>query len=102
MACPHLYSSTDLRGDRYAFCIHGILPADVAEDALDEALADGKRLGGLRARQLPLVRCDAWIDTAYPRRLPGVGCVNPEFFEPLAGDPFTVVVATDGGDGDVL
>jgi hypothetical protein len=98
MECPHLYSYTDLQGDAFALCIHGILPADVSQRALDEAIAEGKRLGGLRARHLPLVRCDAWIDTAYPRRLPEVGCVNPEFFEPLAGDPFTVVVSSDDRD----
>lgn len=96
--CPHLFSSTDVGGERFALCIHGILPADLAERELDAAITQRKRLGGLRAARLPLPRCDAWIETTYPRRLAEIGCVNPEFFEPLAGDPFTVLIASDGDE----
>ena len=34
---------------------------------------------------------------AYPRRLPEIGCVNPEFHEPPGGGVFTFSVRADDG-----
>ena len=47
--------------------------------------------GALKCRKDPLEHCPSSIDKAYVHRAEALGCVNPEFFEPVGGDTFRVI-----------
>jgi hypothetical protein len=53
---------------------------------------EGRTFGSIRAARVPLPICAARVDSAYPQRLPEIGCVNPEFHEPPGGGTFTIGV----------
>ena len=52
--------------------------------------ANSGRFGLLRADRRPLPICRASVEVAYGDRLPAIGCVNPEFAEPVDGEPFRI------------
>ena len=59
---------------------------------------DVYRVDNAQATQADVVRiCRAGVDAANPRRLPEIGCVNPEFHEPPGGGAFAVTLRA--GDG---
>lgn len=99
LGCSRLYAYDAKDGRRYAGCVEGVHGAEIDVAALEASIADGRPFGGIRAQRLPLPICAAAVDAAYPRRLPEIGCVNPEFHEPPGGGAFTVTVRGDGSAG---
>ncbi len=74
----------------HAACRLGIFAASIDLEQLASATAEGG-FGALKCRRKPLERCPSSIDQAYVHRAEALGCVNPEFFEPLGGDTFRVI-----------
>ena len=74
----------------HASCRLGIFAASIDLEQLASATAEGG-FGALKCRKKPLERCPSSIDQAYVHRAEQLGCVNPEFFEPLGGDAFRVI-----------
>jgi hypothetical protein len=77
-------------GRLHASCRLGIFAASIDFEHLETATAEGG-FGALKCRKAPLERCPSTIDQAYAHRAGTLGCVNPEFFEPLGGDTFRVI-----------
>jgi hypothetical protein len=95
--CPNLYAYDLPGGTRYLGCVQRVFGTEVAQEALDRAIDEGRAFGGLKCRNAPLPICDAAVDPAYVARVPAVGCVNPEFFEPPGGGSFRVIARVDAG-----
>jgi hypothetical protein len=95
--CPNLYAYDLPDGTRYLGCVQRVFATEVAHEALDRAIDEGRAFGGLKCRSAPLPICDAAVDPAYVARVPAVGCVNPEFFEPPGGGSFRVFARVDAG-----
>ena len=68
----------------------GIFAASIDLEQLETATRDGG-FGALKCRKEPLEHCPSSIDKAYLHRSEALGCVNPEFFEPVGGDAFRVI-----------
>ena len=100
LGCSRLYAYDARDGRRYAGCVEGVHVAEIDLAVLEAHAAEGRPFGGIRAARLPLARCAASVDAAYPQRLPGIGCVNPEFGEPPGGGAFTVTVLGGGSARD--
>ena len=66
--------------------------AEVDLGVLEQCAEDERGFGGIRAVRVPLPICSAVVDSAYPRRLPEIGCVNPEFYEPPGGGTFEITL----------
>ena len=97
-SCPNLYAFDDRSGRRVVGCLERVYEAQLDLASIEE-LRDGT--AALRALRRPLPICRAHAERTYPRRLPAVGCVNPEFAEPTDRPAFRVIVhpARDpGGD----
>ncbi len=89
--CERLYLQEDGAGRRFVGCLQGVFAMEVDLDVLDEAERRPGGFGALRCAREPLPICASSIERAYPRRVPELGCVNPEFAEPVAGGAFRVV-----------
>jgi hypothetical protein len=68
----------------------GSTDACIDLEQLETATADGG-FGALKCHKDPLEHCPSSIDKAYLHRAEVLGCVNPEFFEPVGGDTFRVI-----------
>jgi hypothetical protein len=88
--CPDLVHEVGINGRLHAACRQGIFAASIDLEQLETATAEGG-FGALKCRRDPLERCPSTIDRAYVHRAEALGCVNPEFFEPLGGDTFRVI-----------
>jgi hypothetical protein len=88
--CPDLVAEVGINGRLHAACRQGIFAASIDLEQLETATAEGG-FGALKCRRDPLERCPSSIDRAYVHRAEALGCVNPEFFEPLGGDSFRVI-----------
>lgn len=95
LGCSRLYAYDTRDGRRYVGCVERVHAVEVDLAVLEECAAEGRRFGGLRAERVPLPVCTSGVDRAYPRRVPEIGCVNPEFDEPLEGGRFVVTVRDD-------
>ncbi len=93
--CPSLYAYDGHDGRRYVGCVQRVFTAEIVQDALLEAMAEGRPFGALKCRKAPLPVCDAAVDPAYASRVPPVGCINPEFMEPPGGGSFRVIQRID-------
>jgi hypothetical protein len=93
--CPSLYAYDDAGGRRIIGCVERVFTAELDLAVMERvrAAAPDRRFGGLRAARRPLPVCRAEVQRAYVRRLPVIGCVNPEFAEPHDGPAFRVVAA---------
>ncbi len=89
-AAPTSCAEVGINGRLHAACRQGIFAASIDLEQLETATADGG-FGALKCRKDPLERCPSSIDQAYVHRAEVLGCVNPEFFEPLGGDTFRVI-----------
>ena len=73
------------------FDLRARFPRDVVGEAFERVRESNRgRFGLLRADRRPLPLCRASVERAYADRLPLIGCVNPEFAEPVDGEPFRV------------
>jgi len=88
--CPDLVVQAGVNSRLHASCRLGIFAASIDLEQLASAKAEGG-FGALKCRKKPLERCPSSIDQAYVHRAEQLGCVNPEFFEPLGGDAFRVI-----------
>ncbi|PHX80459.1 MAG: hypothetical protein CK540_07755 [Thermoleophilia bacterium] len=98
-ACLYAYDAKD--GRRYVGCVERVHASEVDLGVLEQYAAEQRVFGGLRALRVPLPICSAAIDSAYPRRLPEIGCVNPEFYEPPGGGTFVVRAHDEPSQRDV-
>ena len=90
-ACPNLSAYDDERGRRIVGCVERVFTAEIDLEAFERVReANRGRFGLLRAGRRPLPICRASVERAYADRLPPVGCVNPEFAEPVDGEPFRI------------
>jgi hypothetical protein len=90
-ACPNLYAYDDERGRRIVGCVERVFTAEIDLEVFERVRESNRgRFGLLRAGRRPLPICRASVERAYADRLPPVGCVNPEFAEPVDGEPFRI------------
>ncbi len=101
LGCDRLYAYDTKDGRRYAGCVERIYAAEVDLAVLEQCAADEQHFGGIRAARVPLPICHAAVEATYPRRLPALGCVNPEFHEPPGGGAFVVTTLDDSSSHDV-
>ena len=90
LGCPELVNEVGVNGRLHATCRQGIFAASIDLEQLETATAEGG-FGALKCHRDPLEQCPSSIDKAYLHRAEALGCVNPEFFEPLGGDTFRVI-----------
>ena len=66
-----------------------------SEIALDVLVGPGRRqaFGALRVSGSPTPVCQIGVEQAYEGRFDLLGCLNPEFFEPVE-EPFRVELRT--------
>ena len=89
--CPNLYAYDDQAGRRIVGCVERVFSAEIDLEVFERIReANRGRFGLLRADRRPLPICRASVEVAYGDRLPPVGCVNPEFAEPVDGEPFRI------------
>jgi hypothetical protein len=89
--CANLYGYDDAAGRRVVGCLERVFEPELDLAAFLRLRSDlNGRGGGLRAARRPLPICRGVVEQAFRHRLPAAGCVNPEFAEPLTGDPFRV------------
>jgi hypothetical protein len=88
--CPDLFAEVGINGRLHAACRQGVFAASIDLEQLQTATAEGG-FGALKCRKDPLEHCPSAIDKAYLHRSQALGCVNPEFFEPVGGDSFRVI-----------
>ena len=92
--CASLYAYDDSDGRRIVGCVERVFAAELDLTVVGRIrAAEGGRFGMLRAARRPLPVCRAGVERAYTRRLPVIGCINPEFAEPHDGPAFRVVTA---------
>ena len=90
-ACPNLYAYDDDAGRRIVGCVERVFAAEIDLEVFERVRAENRgRFGLLRADRRPLPICRASVERAYADRLPAIGCVNPEFAEPVDGEPFRI------------
>ena len=92
LGCSRLCAYDAKDGGRYVGCVEGVHLAELALQVLESCVEEGRTYGGNRAARVPLPICAARVDSAYPQRIPEIGCVNPEFHEPPGGGAFTIGV----------
>lgn len=89
--CPNLYAYDDAAGRRIVGCVERVFSAEIDLEVFQLIReANRGRFGLLRADRRPLPVCRASVERAYADRLPPIGCVNPEFAEPVDGEPFRI------------
>jgi hypothetical protein len=89
--CPNLYAYDDQAGRRIVGCVERVFSAEIDLEVFERIReANRGRFGLLRADRRPLPICRASVEIAYADRVPPVGCVNPEFAEPVDGEPFRI------------
>ncbi len=94
--CPNLYAYDASDGRRYIGCVQRVYAAEIDLAGLLAATSGGQRFGGLKCVRPPLPVCSAAVERAYERRVPDVGCVNPEFGERAGTESFRVFARLSG------
>jgi hypothetical protein len=85
-SCPFVYAYEE-HGHTFVGCMQKVFEAEID---LDMLLAAGRRregFGAVRALRAPLPMCCADVEPCFARRLPELGCANPEFNELPAESP---------------
>ena len=95
LGCSRLYAYDAKDGRRYVGCVERVYAAELDLSILEQRAEEGRRFGGIRCVRAPLPICQVVVERAYPRRLPEIGCVNPEFAEPPEGGAFVVTLRDD-------
>ncbi|HXH97335.1 MAG TPA: hypothetical protein VNH40_09015 [Gaiellaceae bacterium] len=89
-SCPFVYAYEE-HGHTFMGCMQKVFEAEID---LDMLLAAGRRregFGAVRALRAPLPMCRSDVEPCFARRLPGLGCTNPEFNElPTESQTFRV------------
>jgi hypothetical protein len=90
--CPNLYCYDDREGRRFVGCMLRVFRSEIALDAL-LGKARSRSFGALRVAGTPTAVCEIGFEQAYEGRFDLLGCLNPEFFEPV-DEPFRVELRT--------
>ena len=85
-SCPFVYAYEE-GGHTFVGCMQKVFSAEIDLAMLRAAERRREGFGAVRATRGPLPMCRAEVQTTFEQRLPGLGCVNPEFNELPAGSP---------------
>jgi hypothetical protein len=90
-SCPNLYAYDDVEGRRVVGCLERVFGAELDLEVLEEVRRSrGGSFGAIRAARRPLPICGSSVEQAYVHRAPAIGCINPEFAEPVDRPAFRV------------
>jgi hypothetical protein len=85
--CPFLYLyDVEVSGRRYMGCMNKVFRAEIDFGLFQEAERTRLGFGGVKLTGKPLPQCRTSVERAYDGHSPAFDCVNPAFYEPLAGD----------------
>ena len=85
-SCPFVYAYEE-HGHTFMGCLQKVFSAEIDLDMLRAAERRREGFGAVRAVRGPLPMCRADVQPTFRHRMPGLGCVNPEFNELPAGSP---------------